>query len=176
MRNPNVTGLARNGLIAALYAVLGLLLAPIAFGPIQCRIPEALTLLPVLNPAAAWGVTLGCAITNLVGASTGANFLGMADVFIGAGVTLIAAQMTAMLGRYRWHGLPLLASLPPVLLNALFIGGEWSWVTTGSLAPLTVLPFALMIGAGQLLSCSVLGVLLIYALEKTGADQIMRSK
>lgn len=171
MQNNKTRTLVQGGVIAALYFVLGVLLAPISFGPVQCRIPEALTLLPVLAPATAWGITLGCALTNLLGANTGANFLGMADVFIGSGATLIAAMMTAKLGRYRWKGLPILASLPPVLVNAVVIGAEWSYVTTGSVAPLTVLPFAAMIGAGQLLSCTLLGCLLVLVLERGGVDK-----
>lgn len=174
MNNPKLVGLVRNGLIAALYTVLGLVLAPIAFGPVQCRISEALTLLPVLNPAAAWGVTLGCLLTNLVGASTGMNFLGMADVFIGSATTLAAALLTVKLAKYRWKGLPLLASLPPVILNAIVIGAEWGFVTTGSLAPMAVLPYMGLIALGQLASCSVLGVLLVRGMEKTGVDKIIK--
>lgn len=171
MSNPKTRALARCGLVAAIYTVLGIVFAPIAFGAVQLRIPEALALLPVLSPVSAWGVALGCAITNLIGASTGANFLGMADVFIGGGATLIAAVTTAKLGKYRWHGLPLVASIPPVLLNAVVIGAEWSFVTTGSIAPLAVLPFAGLVAAGQFLSCTVLGVALVCYMERSGVAE-----
>lgn len=161
MDKQNLRWLTRNGLIAAIYTVLGLVLAPITFGAAQCRVSEALTLLPLLNPSSVWGITLGCALTNLVGASTGANFLGMADVFIGSAATFAAGWMTARLGKYRWHGLPLLATLPPILLNALVIGAEWSYVAAMPL-PLT----AGLIGLGQAASCAV-GLLLVCALEKS---------
>ncbi|MEG1875493.1 MAG: QueT transporter family protein [Angelakisella sp.] len=174
MNNVNLKRLVQGALVAAIYVVLGLALAPITFGLVQCRISEALTVLPVLCPAATWGVTLGCALTNLVGAATGANFLGLADVFLGSATTLCAALLTRWLGRYRWNGIPVLASLPPVLLNAVVIGGEWSFVTTGSLSPMAVLPFAGLIAVGQLASCCGLGLLLVWALERSGADQILK--
>ena len=75
MKNRTLRQITAAGVIAAAYAAISLVLAPITFGAVQCRVSEALTLLPVLSPAAVWGVTLGCAITNGVGAATGANFL-----------------------------------------------------------------------------------------------------
>lgn len=162
MNNSNLRWLTRNGLIAAIYTVLSLVLAPVSFGAAQCRISEALTLLPLLNPSTVWGITLGCALTNLVGASTGANFLGIADVFIGSAATFGAGLLTARLGKYRWHGLPVLATLPPILINAVVIGWEWSFVAA--------MPFAVtagLIALGQTASCG-LGLLLIYSMEKTG--------
>ena len=95
MTSQNLRGLARNGLIAAAYAALSLALTPFTFGQVQCRVSEALTLLPVLCPSSVWGVTLGCVVTNLVGASAGTNFLGIADVFLGSAATLVAGLMTA---------------------------------------------------------------------------------
>lgn len=173
MKMTKTSGIAKGGLVAASYVVLGLALAPISFGPAQLRVSEALTLLPVIFPSSVWGLTLGCAITNLVGASTGANFLGIADVFIGSCATLVAALMTARLRNIRWKGLPLAASLPPVLVNAVVIGAEWSYVTTGSIAPLAVLPFAGLIAAGQAVSCCVMGVLLVHYMEKSGVSKLL---
>ena len=101
MKNRTLRQITAAGVIAAAYAALSLVLASITFGPVQCRVSEALTLLPVLSPAAIWGVTLGCAITNGVGAATGANFLGMVDLFVGTAATLLAAVASRLLGRIR---------------------------------------------------------------------------
>ena len=76
MKNRTLRQITAAGVIAAAYAALSLVLASITFGPVQCRVSEALTLLPVLSPTAIWGVTLGCAITNGVGAATGAQLFG----------------------------------------------------------------------------------------------------
>ncbi|MEG2074031.1 MAG: QueT transporter family protein [Angelakisella sp.] len=163
MNNAKIKWLARNGLIAAIYTVVSLVISPIAFGAAQCRVSEALTLLPVLNPSTLWGITLGCALTNLVGAATGANFLGIADIFIGSGATLAAALLTARLGKYRFHGLPILAALPPILINAVVIGAEMSYVVG-----IPFLAAAGLIALGQTASC-VLGLMLVHYLEKSGA-------
>ena len=174
MKNKKLNILVQNGLVAAIYAVLSLILAPISFGSVQCRISEALTLLPVLAPNTVWGVALGCAITNLVGASTGANFLGIADVFIGTAATLVATLLTAKLRHIRWKGLPILASLPPVLINAFVIGAEWCYVTTGGLPTIPYLTYSAFVGIGQLVSCCILGIPMVYYMEKAGLTRLFQ--
>ena len=59
--------LARGGIIAALYVVLTFVFAPISFGPIQVRIAEALTILPMFTPAAVPGLFVGCLVGNILG-------------------------------------------------------------------------------------------------------------
>lgn len=54
--------LVRAGLIAALYALLTVALAPISSGLIQCRVSEALSVLPYFTPAAVPGLFVGCAL------------------------------------------------------------------------------------------------------------------
>ena len=49
-----------NGIIAALYVVLTLPFAQIAYGPIQVRLAEVLTVLPIFSLGTIPGVTLGC--------------------------------------------------------------------------------------------------------------------
>ncbi len=160
--------------IAAAYTTLSMVLAPISFGYIQFRVAEALAILPVFGPSAIWGLTLGCAITNLIGMSTGANFLGLLDVFVGTLATLFAATVTYLLRNRRWKGLPVLSSLPPVLFNAVFIGAEWCFVATGRLFTWAFFSFAGFVALGQLGACVVLGLLLYAALEKTHASRFLR--
>ena len=50
--NQNTGALTRGAIIAALYAAITLLLAPISYGEVQVRIAEALTLLPIILPEA----------------------------------------------------------------------------------------------------------------------------
>ena len=66
--------LALGAVIAALYAVLTYVAAAVnlAYGPVQFRFSEALTVLPVFTPAAIPGLTLGCVIANL-GSLSGAG-------------------------------------------------------------------------------------------------------
>ena len=49
--------IARMGLIAGLYVAVTFLLSAISFGPVQVRISEALTLLPIIYPEAITGLS-----------------------------------------------------------------------------------------------------------------------
>ena len=69
----NMKTLTRVGMIAAIYTVVSLVLAPFTYGNVQVRIAEALTLLPLIYKPSIWGVTLGCFLTNLIGAMLGIN-------------------------------------------------------------------------------------------------------
>lgn len=160
--NSKLRLMAEAGMIAALYTVATLILAPLSFGNIQFRASEALTLLPIFTASAVPGLTIGCIISNAVGVAMGSNIAGWLDVLFGSFATLLAAILTRALRKIQLKGIPLLAILPPVLLNALIVGGE--------LAVVYQLPFwlcALEVGAGELVVCTVLGIPLVLALRKT---------
>lgn len=161
--------------IAATYTALSLVLAPISFGQVQLRAAEALTVLPLFSPCAVWGVTLGCFLTNVVGLATGANVAGLVDVFVGTAATLAAALLTRALRGVRWKGLPVLATLPPVLVNAIAVGAELYLVLAPGSGVLVLLGFMGSVGLGQLGACTVLGLLLVKTLEKTGAQQLLEN-
>ncbi|MCL1854750.1 MAG: QueT transporter family protein [Clostridia bacterium] len=103
--------LALAGIVAALYAALTLLFAPISFGPVQFRVSEALTPLPILFPQAIPGLTLGCLAANLIGSQT------PWDVAFGTLATFLAALCTRVLRRNIW-----LATFSPVAINGLMVG------------------------------------------------------
>lgn len=154
-----VRRLARTALIAAIYVALCFVFSPISFGPVQIRVSEALTLLPILCPEAVVGVTVGCFLSNMLLSAP-------IDMLVGTAATLLAALATRKLKNVRWHGLPLLASLPPVLFNAVIVGIELSFLY---FYPPTAGIFAMNIvsvGAGQLVSCCILGVILIWIIER----------
>lgn len=155
-------------MIAAVYTVVSVALAPITYGNIQVRIAEALTLLPIIYPPAIWGVTLGCALTNLIGAMTGINILGFMDVFLGTFATFLAAVCTYRLRNIQFKGLPILAASMPVLFNAVIIGLELAIVFYAPTAITTgFIISAFEVGFGELLSCFVIGIPLIRVLAKT---------
>lgn len=144
--------------VAALYAALSLLsnVLGIAFGPIQCRFSEALTLLPMLLPSSVWGLTVGCLLTNIL------SPYGLPDLIVGTLSTLLAARLT------RRCRSPFLGALPPVLCNALFVGALLAFQQTG-LSPAFSTAFAyqaLTVGLGQLVACYGLGIPLLRALQK----------
>lgn len=163
MKNNNkLRRMAEAGMIAALYTVATLALAPLSYANVQFRASEALTLMPVFTPAAIPGLTIGCIISNAVGVATGSNIAGWLDVIFGSAATLIAAILTRLLRKVQFKGIPFLSILPPVLLNAFIVGGE--------IAVAYDLPFwlcALEVGAGELAVCVILGIPLVLALRKT---------
>ena len=118
--------------------------------------------------------TLGCAITNGVGAATGANFLGLIDLLVGTAATLLAAITSRLLGKIRFGGVPWLSVLPPILFNAVAIGAEWCYAATGSIN-VAFWAFAGQIALGQLPPC-LLGVWLIHLLERRGLQNIIEGK
>ena len=49
-------------IIAAIYAVITVVIAPLSYGMMQLRFSEALTILPVFTPVAIPGLFVGCLI------------------------------------------------------------------------------------------------------------------
>lgn len=154
---------------AALYATLCIVLFPVSYGLIQIRIAEALTLLAVFSPNMVLAITLGCAISNFVGVLIGANAL-VIDIFFGTLATGIAGCLSYRLRGFKMGRYYLASALPPVLVNALILGAEFTWLETGGLLRNQVLFFGnmLYIILGQALPCLVLGPLLVIMLENTG--------
>jgi len=141
--------IARSALVAALYALLVLAFAPLSFGPVQFRVAEALTLLPWLFPEAVPGLFVGCLVSNLFGG------LGIVDMVFGSLATLGAAWLTRRMPSLLW------AAVPPVVVNALVVGGYLSFLVDVPL-PSTVL----YVGLGQAGACFLLGVPLAKLLQK----------
>ena len=110
-RNPVVRRVAIGAVIAAAYAALCMLLQPISFPALQFRLSEALCVLPMFFPEAVPGLFVGCLLANLLGGN------GILDVVFGSLATLAAAW-----GTYKLRRWPLLAILPPVVINAVVIG------------------------------------------------------
>jgi len=159
--------ITQGGVIAAAYAVLTLILYPIAFGPVQCRLSEALTVLPVFTPSAIWGLTLGCVISNFVAVITGNTIAGVWDILFGSLATGVAAVCTYFTRKIRFKGLPILSMVFPVVLNALVVGAELTIVEKGFLDWSLFAFNALSVGAGQAVACFAGGLLLFKAVEKT---------
>lgn len=175
MVKQNVRQLTTAAMIAGLYVVIGTIFAPVSFGPIQFRISEALTILAVFSPFMAGAVTVGCGIFNLIGFMLGLNPLLM-DVVFGTFATGVAALMTWRLGHIRFKGYPILAVLPPILINAIIIGGEITWLMTNSVfGNIKVLLLnSAYIGVSQIIPCAVAGPILVTVLERTGiADRYL---
>ena len=107
--------------IAAAYAALTIVLAPISYGPVQFRVSEALTALPFLMPFSVWGIFIGCVLANLYTGS-------VLDIVFGSLATLLAGLLTAWFGK-KGNTVKnrLLACLMPVFFNAVIVGAVLTW-------------------------------------------------
>ncbi len=162
----NSKTIAKTAMIAAIYTVISLALAPFSFGNIQVRIAEALTLLPLIYKYGITGITLGCFLTNLLGAMMGVNPTGYLDAIVGTAATLMAAIATYKLKDYTIKDIPVLSILMPVIFNGIIVGIELGVlyfpenVVTGSII------CGIEVAVGELISV-IVGWFLIQALKKT---------
>lgn len=152
MKKMKTSFLTRAGIIAAIYVVLVLIEAPfgpITYGPVQIRISEGLTLLPLVEAAAVPGVFVGCLLANLI--LSFISPLGLVDIIGGSLVTLLAAYLTRKLNN-KYLGI-----LPPVLLNGLIVS---IWVSKYMNIP--YLATVATISLGELIAVAVFGNLTLY--------------
>lgn len=153
MKHQKLSLLTQGALIAALYTALTYLINyfGLASGVIQVRISEALTILPVFTPAAVPGLFIGCLLSNLL---TGAAVW---DILFGSFASLLGAIGTYLLRRREK-----LAALPPILSNTLIIPFvlKWAYGVPDGLAYLF-----LTVGIGEVISCGIFGMLLLYGLK-----------
>ena len=162
----NTKTLIRIAMIAAVYTVTSLALAPFSFSNIQVRIAESLTMLPLIYKNGIWGVTLGCFLTNLIGALTGVNPTGYLDAVIGTLATLIAAVITYRCRDMKTGKLPLVSMLAPVVLNFVFVGAELAFLFMPENVLLGMLIFGAEVAVGEIIAVMI-GWILVEALRKT---------
>ena len=149
MKNDLTKRLTRTALIAAIYAVVTLAIAPLAYGNIQFRISEVLVLLAVFDPLYIGGLTLGCLIANILGPN------GPMDVIFGTLATFISVYAIYLTGKLikNYKIKLLVSSIWPTVFNGLIIG----WL----LNKLYELPLILSIGEvalGELVVITCIGV------------------
>lgn len=156
----NSKSLCRAGIIAGLYCVLTVLIAPLSYGQVQFRFAEALTVLPLFYQEAIVGLTIGCFIANVLGN-------GILDLFLGTLATFISALLTYFVGKKTKKFIVklILGEIFPIVINAFIV-------------PFTFLAFSelksayflgvLTVGGGQLAVIVTLGSLLAVTLYKIG--------
>ena len=154
MRNSKVQFVVHAAMIAAIYVVLTYFISAfnLASGAIQVRISEALTILPYFTPAAIPGLVIGCLLSNTL---TGCVLL---DIIFGSVATLIGALGSYALRRHTW-----LVPIPPIVSNMIIV----PFVLRYAYGATDAFPFMIAtVGAGEIISCYLLGMLLYGALKK----------
>ena len=142
-------------MIAAIYAVLCILLAPISYAAIQVRIAEALTILPAFTPAAIPGLTVGCLLANILGGCP------MLDIIFGTLATLIGA-----VGTYLLRSRKSLIWMPPVVSNTILVSIFSIYIPFMGESDDSLWYIMLTVCIGELISVCILGYLLYFALKK----------
>ncbi|MFC6170760.1 QueT transporter family protein [Loigolactobacillus jiayinensis] len=149
------SALTKIGVIAALYIVITLLVAPWSFGAVQLRFGEMLNHLAVFNKRYIWALTIGCAIVNLF------SPLGIIDIIFGTLGTLVMTTLSYYLSRR-------LKSVTAKLATSTLICTVAMWSVALELHLISKVPFwptYLSVALGELLSL-VIGAILFYVLAK----------
>ena len=149
MKNDLTKRLTRTAIIAAIYAVITVAIAPLSYMGVQFRISEILVLLAVFDPLYIGGLTLGCLIANLLGPK------GPRDVFFGTLATFISVYAIYLTGKIikNYKAKLFIASIWPTIFNGLIVG----WM----LNKLYGLPLILSMGQvalGELVIITCIGV------------------
>lgn len=155
MNSKKVNHLVLSSLIAALYAVLTISMAPMGYGQFQLRVAEAMTILPFFSYFPIPGLFIGCIIANL------ASGFGIVDIVFGSLATLLAGIATYYIGKSNLPYKKILAPLPPVIINALVVGAILKYT-----ANLPFIPSVISVGIGEALSCYLLGLMLLSLIER----------
>lgn len=154
MKKKKINLITQAGVIAALYVVLTLLANALGLAnyAVQIRFSEALTVLPFFTPSAIPGLFVGCLLSNII---TGCAPM---DVVFGSLATLAGAFGTYAVRKNKW-----LTPIPPILANIIVVPFVLSYVYhfEGSL-----LYFIITVGIGEIISCGILGLILLNALNK----------
>ncbi len=112
MNNDRIKVMALNAMIAALYAVMTVMITPLAYGEIQLRISEVMVLLAFYNRKYIPGLVVGCFVANMF------SPMGMLDMVFGTlATTLACLAFTKLKNCY-------VAVSAGAIINGLIIGAE----------------------------------------------------
>lgn len=138
-------------MFAAVYFALTMAIQPLAYGPIQLRVSEALIIFCAMYSAAVPGLTIGCLLANLF------SPFGIFDVIFGTVASLLACVFAYLTRKVKLSGFPVLSPLGAVIFNAALVPVA-IWLASESYA--TYLFDAFTIGLGEIISVYPLGILL----------------
>ncbi len=151
--------LALCAVIAALYAAITILTAPLSFGLVQFRLSEALMVFCAVEPVLGVGITLGCFLANLFSTVTAL------DAVVGTLATALACLWTSKC-RKLW-----MLPVPTVLLNAVLVGGMLAFVLFPGNVAMGFCIAAAQVGFGELVVMVVLGLPLYQFVKKSNVMQ-----
>ena len=140
---------------AALYTAVTLLTASFAFGPVQFRVAEALSVLCCFAPHMTVGITLGCFFSNLF------STVSALDMVVGTFATLLACLCMTRCRRAATM------VLPNILFNALMVGAMLAYVLTPTAFWQGFAVNALQVAVGEAAVMLVLGIPLYLFIQRS---------
>jgi len=150
--------IALASLIAAIYGIGTPLLGELAYAWIQVRVTDALLPLSyLLGYPAVIGVTIGCIIANLL------SPIGLIDLIAGPILNFISALLAMKVNKI-W-----LAPLPPITIVSI---GVSTYVSAFYGVPYWLCLASVL--AGETISCYVIGLPLLKALEKIKIQELLK--
>ena len=158
--------------IAALYAALVIVLAPISFGPIQLRVADCLIPLAALL---GWPAVLGVSLGAFIGNAYFMSFTGPIDVVLGAAANLVAAYVIFGL-RDR---LATACAAGSVAVGVIVGGYLWIYFPPPEIMGLSLpawLGMMVSVTLRSLVAVSVIGYLLVQSLRASGFKGVAESR
>ena len=143
-------------IVAALYAAITILTAPLSYGLVQFRLSEALVVLCAFEPILGVGITIGCFLANLFSTVTAL------DVVVGTLATALACLWTSRC-KAAW-----LLPLPNVIVNAVLVGAMLAWVMFPDNLLIGFVTAAAQVCLGELTVMYLLGLPLYLVGQKNG--------
>ena len=156
MKKSLIREMAVYAIVATIYVVVTWTLSFMSFGAIQVRIAEALVLLCFFNKKYFTPLVIGCFLANLF------SPYGMIDIALGTLATALG-----LIGVMKSKNM-IVASIFPVISNALIIGLELTFINGVFEMPVFMFNFV-AVAIGEIISVSVLGVILFMILMKNHA-------
>ena len=150
--------IARNAIVAALYAVLTYAFFFISYGNLQVRISEFMVLLCFFNPNYIYGLTLGCIVANIYSPAMSA-FCSPLDIVIGTLATFLSCVCISLSRRM------LIASFFPAIFNGLLLAWEFSFVA-GDYSLVFFWTNAGFVAAGEVIAISILGYVIFMIMAR----------
>jgi len=149
--------IVKTAIIAATYAVLTMLLAPISYVPIQFRVSEIMVLLVFIDKRYFTGIALGTFLAGLF------SPYGMLDAVVGTIATIVALGGIIIVRRSLGDSLKslMIASLSPTIANGIIIG----WLISYSVGIPFLMP-ALQVALGEFVVVTIVGVVVIRWVQK----------
>ena len=157
--------------IAALYAALVIVLAPISFGPIQLRVADCLIPLAALL---GWPAILGVSLGAFIGNAYFMSFTGVIDVVFGALANLVAATII-----FRLRERLVVACLAGSVAIGAIVGGYlWIYFPPPDILGLNLpvwLGMIISVALSSVVAVSIIGYILVQSLRASGFKEIAES-